>query len=110
MKRYRYNDRRNGSPPRFRQALVLLCCLTASTYFACHAYYGQHGWLARKELLDRRALLEFERVSLDRVREHLEHDVALLSSEPPHPDIVDEIARDVLGFVAPDDRIVAGLR
>jgi cell division protein FtsB len=50
--------------------------------------------------------LEFEIKSLEAVRAELERDVALLSPEEPDPDIVEEIAREVLGFVHPDDVIV----
>lgn len=91
---------------RVKQVLVLLACLSATAYFAYHARYGRHGWEARAQLLDRAALLDFEIKSLDVVRSKLERDVALLSPELPNADMVEEIARDVLGYVRPDDRIV----
>jgi cell division protein FtsB len=39
------------------------------------------------------------------VRAKLERDVALLSPDKPDPDMVEEIAREVLGFAHPDDFI-----
>jgi cell division protein FtsB len=42
------------------------------------------------------------------VRAKLERDVALLTPQLADSDIVEEIARDVLGFVHPDDRMVVG--
>ena len=89
-----------------RQALVLLACLSATAYFAYHARYGRHGFEARGQLLERTALLDFEIKSLNTVRSKLERDVALLTPELPNPDIVEEIAREVLGYVHPNDRIV----
>jgi cell division protein FtsB len=40
------------------------------------------------------------------VRAKLERDVALLSPEKPDPDLVEEVAREVLGFVRPDDAVL----
>lgn len=92
---------------RTKQVLVLLACCSATAYFAYHAIYGRHGLRARAELSERSALLDFELRSLTTVRTKLEHDVALLTPELPNPDLVEEIARDVLGYVHPEDRIVA---
>jgi cell division protein FtsB len=79
-----------------------------TAYFAHHAINGRHGLEVRSTLIERSALLEFEIKSLEAVRAKLKRDVALLSPERPNPDIVEEIARGVLGFVDPDDRVVTG--
>ena len=78
----------------------------STAYFAYHVRYGRHGIEARAQLQDRAALLDFEIRSLDTVRAKLERDVALLSPEMPNADLVEEIARDVLGYIYPADRIV----
>ncbi len=39
------------------------------------------------------------------MRAKLERDVALLKPELPDADLVEEIARDVLGFARPSDRV-----
>ena len=57
-------------------------------------------------MIERSSVLEFEINSLEAVRSHLARDVALLSPEMPAPDLVEEIARDVLGFSYPADRIL----
>jgi len=88
---------------RIRQATVSLLCLGLTAYFAHHAIYGRHGLEARSRLIERSALLEFEIKGLEAVRAKLERDVALLSPDKPDPDIVEEIAREVLGFAYPDD-------
>ena len=84
---------------------MLLLCLGSTAYFAYHACYGPHGLGAHRGLIDRSNLLEFEIRSLEAVRSKLECDVALLTPDPPNPDLVEEIARDVLGFAHPGDRV-----
>jgi cell division protein FtsB len=69
--------------------------------------YGRHGVEVRNKLMERSALLDFEIKGLETVRTKLRHDVALLSAELPNSDLVEETARDVLGYVRADDKIVA---
>jgi cell division protein FtsB len=88
------------------QKLVLLLCLASTAYFANHAINGRHGLEAKKKLIERSSLLEFEIRSLEAVRASLERDVALLSPDLPNSDIVEEIARDLLGYVHPGDRLL----
>jgi cell division protein FtsB len=68
--------------------------------------HGRHGLEARSALIERADLLEFEIRSLETVRARLRHDVALLAPDTPDPDLVEEIARDVLGYVQPTDRVI----
>ncbi len=83
----------------------MLTCLGLTCTFAYHAVYGRHGLETRSRLISRSAGLEFEIRGLEAVRFRLKRDVALLSAEPPDADLVEDIARDVLGFVYPQDRI-----
>jgi len=76
-----------------------------TAYFAYHAFNGRHGLEARQTLIERSNLLEFEIRSLEAVRAKLERDVALLKPDLPDADLVEEIARDVLGFARPTERI-----
>lgn len=92
---------------RLRQVPVLLLCLGLTAYFAYHTVKGRHGLEARDMYLERESALEFEIQSLEAVRAKLERDVALLRPDLPDPDFVEEVAREVLGFAHPDDRIVA---
>ena len=91
---------------RLPQLTVLLCCLGLTATFAHHSIYGRHGLEARRHLMERSSLLDFEIRSLEAVRSGLERDVALLAPELPNADIVEEIARDELGFVAPTDKLL----
>lgn len=102
------HDIRVRARPRVRQLLVLLACLTSSSYFGYHAFHGRHGLNARNALLERASLLDFEIKSLEAVRGKLQRDVALLAPDKPDPDMVEEIARDVLGYVHPGDSLVSG--
>jgi cell division protein FtsB len=77
-----------------------------TAYFVHHAINGRHGFEVRSKLIERSALLEFEIKSLEAVRAKLERDVALLSSDKPDPDLVEEISREVLGFVRPEDEVL----
>lgn len=98
--------RRSGAWWFLKQLSVTLACLSLTAYFTYHIRYGQHGLEARHKLQDRSALLDFEIKGLETVRTKLRHDVALLTPEIPNADIVEETARDVLGYVRPDDKIV----
>lgn len=86
---------------------MLLLCLGLTAYFAHHTLKGRHGLEARGRLLERESALQFQLESLETVRSKLERDVALLRPDLPDPDFVEEIAREVLGFARPGDRIVA---
>ena len=95
------NDRRIGRP---RQILVSLFCLFALGYFAYHAIVGKRGLEARSRLIERSRQLEPEIGRLEALRARLERDVRLLDIRDP--DIVEELANEILGFARPDDRIV----
>lgn len=89
-----------------RLPIVLLGMLLATVYFAYHAVFGTHGFLAKGRLAERSIEIEREIAVLEAVRTRLRQDVAALGTEPPSPDIVEETARAVLGLVKPNDRVV----
>jgi cell division protein FtsB len=80
--------------------------LGLTAYFVHHAINGRHGFEVRSKLIERSAPLEFEIKSLEAVRAKLERDVALLSPTKPDPDLVEAIAREVLGFVRPQEQVL----
>jgi cell division protein FtsB len=84
----------------------VLFCFGLMAYFGHHAVHGRHGLEARTRLLERSELLRFAAQSLEAQRQKLQRDVALLTPAKPHPDLVEELARDVLGFVKSDDVVI----
>lgn len=85
---------------------MLLVCAALTAYFAYHIVHGRHGLEARNRLMERSSLLEFEIRSLEAVRSKLVRDVALLKPELPDADLVEEIARETLGYVHPGDMLL----
>jgi cell division protein FtsB len=94
-------DRRKSRP---RQILVSLFCLCALGYFAYHAVVGKRGLEARSRLIERSRQLGPEIARLEAMRTRLEQEVSLLNDADP--DIIEELAIDLLGFVRPGDRVV----
>jgi cell division protein FtsB len=84
--------------------LLVCCCLTA--YFGFHAIHGKHGLEARWGLQARAQKLAAELRGLEAVRAGLEREVALLSNSRPDPAFVEELARSLLGYARPGDRIL----
>ncbi len=75
-------------------------------YFAHHALYGTHGLQVRDKLLERSRVLERELTELRSVRDRLKIDVNLLDGKPPNRDIVEELARDMLGMLYRGERVL----
>ena len=94
-------DRRKGRP---RQILVSLFCLCALGYFAYHAIVGKRGFEARSRLIERSRQLGPEIARLEAVRARLEQEVRLLDAADP--DIIEELAIELLGFAHAGDRVV----
>jgi len=95
------HDRRKSQP---RQILVSLVCLGALAYFAHHAIKGKRGLEARSRLIERSRVLEPQIARLEAARTRLERDVRLLNARDP--EIIEELAIEVLGFARPGDRII----
>lgn len=83
----------------------MLGCLALSAYFIHHAVYGRHGIVARSRLIDRQVVAEQEFRRLDTIRAGLQRDVSLFGRNPPHPDLIEETATLLLGYVRPGDRM-----
>lgn len=81
-------------------------CLCLAAYFGYHTIQGRHGLEARSSLISRASTLDAEIRALEAVRSRLERDVTLLSEAAPDPDLVEDIAREMLGFARPSERIL----
>ncbi len=91
-----------------RRVLAVLGCLALTGYFAHHAISGRHGLEARKHLTARLPQVEQRFATLDKVRERLKLEVALLTPDKPARDLVEEAAREVLGYVLPSEIVWVG--
>ena len=72
-------------------------------YFAVNAFNGNHGLRAQADLDQQMTSLKAELVHLKSERAMWERRVALLRSDRIDPDMLDERARALLGFVDPRD-------
>lgn len=90
---------------RLGQISVVLICLGLSATFAYYAKHGRHGLDARDRLVERATLIEFEIRSLEATSAKLAREARLLRADPPDPDLVEEAARDVLGYVRPGETL-----
>lgn len=89
-----------------RRKILLFVCACLSAYFGYHAIQGRHGLVARSSLIERSRVLEREIRALEAVQARLTREIALLSETRPDPDYVDELAREMLGFAHPSDKLI----
>jgi cell division protein FtsB len=79
-------------------------------YFGVNAYSGNHGLKAKEDLDQQIATLSADLDSLKRERTQWERRVALLRPDRLDPDMLDQQARALLDYVAPNDLILMGTR
>jgi len=72
-------------------------------YFGVNAYSGNHGLKAKEDLDQQIVALSTDLDHLKRERAQWERRVALLRAGKLDPDMLDEQARTLLGYVAPND-------
>ena len=91
-----------------KRTLTVMACLGLTAYFAHHAVSGRHGLEARRHLMARAPALEQQVTTLSAARDRLKLEVSLLSSDFPSRDLVEEVAREVLGYVLPSEIVWIG--
>ncbi len=95
---------------RLRTVLTALALYSFSAlaigYFAFNAYVGDRGLLARQEIDQQIAELTTELSGLKDERRRWERRIALLKSDKIDPDLLDERARALLGYLGPKDVIL----
>ena len=91
---------------RMRHVMVPFFGAAAVAYFGYHAVQGDRGLVAWWELRYELEMAQSELGDTSAQRDALEHRVSLLRPESLDPDMLEERARIMLGFVNPDDRIV----
>jgi cell division protein FtsB len=88
-----------------RAALPAVCVMVAG-YFISHAAFGTTGLLALGEIRARHADLAARNTQLQAERATMQRRIALLDPARVDPDYADQLVRDQLGFVRPDEVIV----
>ncbi len=83
--------------------VIALICLGAYAFFGWHAKYGARSFAYQQQVQERLALAK---IRLDRTRaqrQALEAKVRLLRPGSLDADMLDEMARRMLGYAAPDE-------
>jgi cell division protein FtsB len=97
---------RTREPLRLRHALIPLVCLIVLSYFAYHAVYGRHGFIAWLSLQNRVDTLAQQLAEVQKTHSELDQQVSLLRPESLDPDLLDERARATLGLANPNDIVI----
>ena len=75
-------------------------------YFGVNAYTGNRGLKAKQDLDVQIAALSGELARLKQQHQRWEHQITLLRSASIDPDMLDERARAMLGYVHPNDVVM----
>jgi cell division protein FtsB len=97
---------RSREPLRLRHALIPLVCVIVLSYFAYHAVYGRHGFIAWLSLQNTVDTLEQQLAEVQATHRSLDQQVSLLRPESLDPDLLDERARATLGLASPNDIVI----
>lgn len=97
---------RTREPLRLRQALIPLICVIVLSYFAYHAVYGRHGFIAWLSLQNSVDTLEQQLAEVQATHRSLDQQVSLLRPESLDPDLLDERARATLGLADKNDIVI----
>lgn len=88
------------------QVTLWIVAAGAVTYFSQQAYVGDHGLVASRSMEVEIAQLEARLAGIKAERSAIEHRIDLLSNERIDPDLLDEQARNDLGWISPNDRVL----
>ena len=91
---------------RSKQAVFPVLCACAIGYFGYHLVQGDYGLMAWVKLAQQIELTKAERARVSAERAELEHRVSLLRPSSLDPDLLDERARQTLGFAHRNDIVI----
>ena len=86
---------------------VMIVCLSLLGFFAWHGLNGKRSFANQEAILVKVSELEEERDKVQARREALQTRVALLRPESIDPDMLEEMARKMLGFVRSNEILVS---
>ncbi len=85
---------------------VTVICLALLGFFGWHAMHGKRSFANQEKMLVGISALEEKRDAIRAKRQALEARVTLLRPENIDPDMLEEMARRMLGFAHSDDLVV----
>lgn len=88
------------------QVTLWIVAAGAVAYFSQQAYVGDHGLVASRSMETEIGQLEARLAGIKAERSAIEHRIDLLSNERIDPDLLDEQARNDLGWISPNDRVL----
>lgn len=83
-----------------------MLCACGVVYFGYHAIQGDHGLITYRRYGQYIETLQRDYDKTAHERKTLEHRVSLMRPQSLDPDLLEEQARDVLGFANPNDRVI----
>jgi cell division protein FtsB len=95
---------------RGRYAILPVVCALGTTYFGYHMVHGEYGLLAYWRLTKEIQSLTSERDLVLAQRKAAEHRVALLRPGTLDRDMLDERARETLGYADAPDLVIVDKR
>jgi cell division protein FtsB len=95
---------------RGRYAILPVVCALGTTYFGYHMIHGEYGFLAYMRLNKEIQTLTAEREQAIAQRKAAEHRVALLRPGTLDRDMLDERARETLGYADAPDLVIVEKR
>ncbi len=89
-----------------RAALLPAACIAAMAYFGYHALAGNSGLMSLSGYRAEQKRLSVTAASVAERRAVLERKVHLLARQGADPDLADELVRQNLGLVRPDEVVL----
>jgi cell division protein FtsB len=86
--------------------MVSVGCLVLLGYFAWHAYYGSRSHTYVSTLTTGTSVLKDKIAALETRKQDLLQQVTLLRPETVDPDMLEEMARQSLGWVSANELII----
>ncbi|GGF83192.1 hypothetical protein GCM10007301_49100 [Azorhizobium oxalatiphilum] len=90
----------------FIAVLLYLVAGGVISYFAYHAYNGDHGLMAKRNYEQEVVRLETELAALKTQRQAMENKVSLMAARNLDPDMLDEQGRRELDFIHSKDLVM----
>jgi cell division protein FtsB len=89
-----------------RRAALPAVCILLIGYFVSHAISGPTGALAWRDYKDQRQALEAQSLALNEQKAAIARQIKLLDPNGVDPDLAEELVRQNLNVVKPDEVIV----